>query len=423
MEDNINHAYITNLYIDHVRHLKDLKIPFTEEIHKARTHLLVTGKNGSGKTSVLDALATYLDDICGKDQLRQYKDILDSQTKRLNSFDENSEKTRQYYEVREKVDKWQEKVVQADSGLHASFSCNPAFLKEQYKKGNFILAYFKANRVFEATVSNHVEKVTIKEQYSISEDPKKDFIKYLVDKKVSQSLFQNKNEIEKAEKLSKWFGNFESLLRDIFQDPELKLDFDVETFKFYILENGRERFDFNTMSSGYAAILDIVVGLIMRMEKHLNGVFRFDMPGIVLIDEIETHLHYEMQKKVLPFLSTVFPNIQFIVSTHSAFILSSIDNAVIYDLENKVLVQNGLTDVPYEGIIAGYFNVKTLSVKLQKKFENYKMLVTKKSISDDELAEIQRLQLYLDEIPDYLGLEIATEYKRLKLEFEGREDI
>ena len=111
------------------------------------------------------------------------------------------------------------------------------------------------------------------------------------------------------------------------------------------------------------------------------------------------------------------------MSTHSAFILSSIGNAVIYDLENKVLVQDGLTDVPYEGIIAGYFNVKTLSKELQDKFEKYKILVAKNTLSDDELAEIQRLELYLDEIPDYLGLDIATEYKQLKLEFEAREDI
>ena len=60
---------------------------------------------------------------------------------------------------------------------------------------------------------------------------------------------------------------------------------------------------------------------------------------------------------------------------------------------------------------------------MQDKYEQYKVLVAKKTISDDELAEIQRLELYLDEIPDYLGLNIATEYKRLKLEFEAREDI
>ena len=166
-----------------------------------------------------------------------------------------------------------------------------------------------------------------------------------------------------------------------------------------------------------------MVGIIMRMEQHTNGQFEFDMPGIVLVDEIETHLHYELQKKVLPFLCTIFPNIQFIVSTHSAFILNSIENAVIYDLENKVTVQNGLSDVPYDGIIEGYFDVSTLSKELQSKFERYKELVKKKNLTDEDFAEIKRLALYLEEIPDYLALDVTTEYRRLKLEFEHREDI
>ena len=44
-------------------------------------------------------------------------------------------------------------------------------------------------------------------------------------------------------------------------------------------------------------------------------------------------------------------------------------------------------------------------------------------MSDDDLSEIAELELYLDEIPDYLAIDIATEYQRLKLEFMKREDI
>ena len=100
--------------------------------------------------------------------------------------------------------------------------------------------------------------------------------------------------------------------------------------------DGREPFDFNTLSSGYAAILDIVVDLIIRMEKQLNRSFDFTISGIVLIDEIETHLHLELQKNIMKLLTTVFPNIQFVVSSHSPFILNSLDNVIIYDLENNI---------------------------------------------------------------------------------------
>lgn len=45
----MNQAYITNIIIDHVRHLKDIEIPLSENRMK---HLIITGKNGSGKDRV-----------------------------------------------------------------------------------------------------------------------------------------------------------------------------------------------------------------------------------------------------------------------------------------------------------------------------------------------------------------------------------
>ena len=263
----------------------------------------------------------------------------------------------------------------------------------------------------------------MKSHYLIEDDPRKDFIKYLVDKKVSQSLYASENNGEEARRLSVWFDSFERMLKKIFEDESLKLEFDVTDFSFKILEDGREPFDFGSLADGYAAILDIVVGIMMRMETVSTNSFLFDIPGIVLIDELETHLHYEMQKKVLPFLCSVFPNVQFIISTHSAFILNSIENAVIYDLEKKVLVKNGLANLPYEGIIKGYFEVDSLSNELRDKFDRYKEIVTKKNVTDADIAEIPELELYLDEIPDYLALGVTTEYRRLKAEFEKREDL
>ena len=168
--------------------------------------------------------------------------------------------------------------------------------------------------------------------------------------------------------------------------------------------------------SGYAAVFDIINDLIMRVEKKGDNT-----EGIVLIDEIETHLHLELQKEILSLLVQMYPKIQFIVSTHSPFILSSIDNAVIFDLENKTLVLDGLANLPYEGIVEGYFETDRLSDELRNKFERYKNLVEKKHLSDAEYAEIVELEAALDEIPDYLALELRQNIKRLKLEFENRE--
>ena len=99
------------------------------------------------------------------------------------------------------------------------------------------------------------------------------------------------------------------------------------------------------------------------------------------------------------------------------------DNAVIYDLENNIIVKNGLSNVPYGGIVEGYFKADLMSNILKEKYEKYKRLVVKENLSDEDFEEIADLEMFLNEIPDYLALNITTEYQRLKAEFEKREDI
>lgn len=87
-----------------------------------------------------------------------------------------------------------------------------------------------------------------------------------------------------------------------------------------------------------------------------------------------------------------------------------------------MLVENGLANVPYQGIVEGYFNVEGMSKMLTDKFNSYKSIVQKEELTDTDFADAAKLEMFLDEIPDYLALDIATEYRRLKLEFENRED-
>ena len=54
-------------------------------------------------------------------------------------------------------------------------------------------------------------------------------------------------------------------------------------------------------------------------------------------------------------------NIQFIVSTHSPFALNSLENIVIYNLEERILIKDGLVDIHYQGIVEGYFKTSELS--------------------------------------------------------------
>ena len=401
----MDELYITRLQIEKVRHLKNITIPIGKDEKK---HLIITGKNGSGKTSLLDALAAFLEkEITGE--------FLDGVEKLEEVWKKVTADSPAPYLPGQSEESGQEKI---DAELNHTF---PESRKIFYS-GKCVLAYYKADRIFYASLPAHVEKVNLKDLYEINETPRQDFVKYLLDLKMTEALAVSGGKTEKAEQIREWFARLESLLRKIFEDDTLTLEFDEETFRFFIHMSGREKFDFNSMSSGYSAIWDIVADLMLRMEKQSQRTFRFDMPGIVLIDEIETHLHLELQKKIMDILTGIFPNVQFIVTTHSPFILNSLENVVIYDLENYTLVENGLTEVPYEGIVEGYFQADSMSDELKGKFERYKELTQKPDLTDEELVEIAKLETYLDEIPDFLALNISAEYRRIKLEFENRED-
>ncbi|MCD8119240.1 MAG: ATP-binding protein [Lachnospiraceae bacterium] len=375
---------------------------------------------------MLNAIAVYFSHIFENDIS---KDETERYAYEIESIEPIAEKNKDYENraPRQKMDRLLRYKEMLTSIIVKSVSLNFNLpvdeLKQLFDEGEFILAFYEADRVFEVAIPDHIEKVVLKKQYNIREKPRKEFAKYLSDLRFTELLSKANGNEEKADAISGWFEKLQNLLRRIFEDDTLQLELNEDNFSFMIKEKDREPFDLNSMSDGYAAVLDVVMDLIMRMEFKTNRSFCFDMPGIVLIDEVETHLHIELQKKVLDLLTTIFPNIQFIMTTHSPFILNSISDCVIYDLETRTLVENGLSDVPYSGIVEGYFNSSELSEKLTKKYERYRELVKKPDLTDDDFEEIAALEMYLDEIPDYLAIDFTTEYQRLKLEFEAREDI
>lgn len=416
----MENLFITNIKVNKVRHLKDFEIDLSEQ--KAK-HLILTGKNGCGKTSLLDAMATFLNSIMGSNDLGGKLRSLEANKKILKWYQNNDHTDKDIEEAQKSVEFHEELIKKMGGGVMLEMNCPLEKMRNCFEQGQFIAAYYKADRVFTAEVPKYVEKVELKSDYAVDEAPRENFIKYLLDLKMTQALAITSGKKEKAEQIKDWFDKFQGMLQQIFEDDSVKLEFDEDTFKFQIVMDNREPFDFNTLSSGYAAILDIVVDLIIRMEKQTNKVFDFSIPGVVLIDEIESHLHLALQKNIMGLLTTIFPNVQFVVSTHSPFVLNSLEDVTIYDLEQHLEVKNGLADVPYAGIVEGYFNADSMSETLRDKYKKYQTLVKKKELTDNDFEEIADLEMYLDEIPDYLALNITTEYQRLKAELRNRGDI
>ena len=150
----------------------------------------------------------------------------------------------------------------------------------------------------------------------------------------------------------------------------------------------------------------------MRMESHKAKLY--DFQGIVLIDEIETHLHVELQKKILPFLTNFFPNIQFVITTHSPFILNSISNAVIYDLE-KHIREEDFSAYAYDGIVETYLDNDKYSEITKIKLDRYEGLLFKKDIRNSEKNELRKLEYYFENIPAFVAHELISKFQNLQI--------
>lgn len=374
--------FITSIHINKVRNIENFTIPLSET---ERKHLIITGKNGSGKTSLLREINALFD-----------KYSTSSYPQNGQSIEHEKNKTTI--------------TIYPDRQAYVIF--NFPSIESKFKSGGYILIFFESKRIATANIPAGINKIELKKSYNTTEKVNQDFIQYIVNLKAERSFAKDDNDNEAAKKIDAWFERFENQLKELFDAPDLQLVFDRKNYNFNIQIGDNEPFTLTQLSDGYSAVLTIVTELILRMEA--TGNKAYDVQGVVLIDEIETHLHVALQKKIMPFLCAFFPNIQFIVTTHSPFVISSISNAVVCDLETREVISD-LSGYSYEALVESYFNVDEYSEILKEKLQQFKKLAEKLELTEQEQDDYIDLERYFKELPKFGADELAFELDQIKL--------
>ncbi len=112
-----------------------------------------------------------------------------------------------------------------------------------------------------------------------------------------------------------------------------------------IIEKGNDKVEVNQLSSGEKSLFVLVSDLARRLAlaNPLSKNPLEEGQGIVLIDEIDLHLHPLWQRKVIPKLQKIFPNIQWIITTHSPFVLQNVPSHSVLVLDNGILYSSEAT--------------------------------------------------------------------------------
>lgn len=163
------------------------------------------------------------------------------------------------------------------------------------------------------------------------------------------------------------------------------------------------------LADGYRSMIAFASDLIWRVLQAFPGLENLEEArGVVLIDELESHLHPAWQRKIADWLRDVFPKIQFIVATHSPLIVAgSGDDALtllleVIDGESKV---SPITNMELSALDADHllrspaFGLEsTYSPETQKKIERYHELFRRKDrLNKHEKEELEELREFMKE--------------------------
>ena len=214
---------------------------------------------------------------------------------------------------------------------------------------------------------------------------------------------------EKAEKLGVVsVSKAKLLLQELLEsDVIISIEPDLVTFE----EKG-SLVSFEQLSAGYKGVITIVADLLVRLSENQSYVEKIeDFQGIVVIDEVELHLHPKWKYGFVEKLRKIFPKIQFVMTTHSpTVILGASKEAVFYKIykeEGEVKISNQIVNEGYTNnslVSSPLFDLKTISSRdFQKSVSSDDYIYAKiheiiaKKIESESIEDGERISRLIDE--------------------------
>lgn len=327
-------------------------------------NLIIVGNNGAGKTKFLNSLHVYLNNVFDNNSptLDNLKTSFLDQEKYLKTL---KAEDYTYQDNVNAVEHYRELINQR---LFFDVEFNsPNLFFNAVKAKKLITRFFPANRQYKSVGFNLLTSidalfVEFKNNSSSHSTTSDYFERYLVSMSNYALIEKGAGNVDEYSRVFNIISNIESDLKELFEDSSLHLFYNRKKLRMEIVQEGKEPSEFNTLPSGFSSVLAIYAELIMLVE--LSGGVKNSIGGIVLIDEIDAHLHVTVQKKVFNFFSTSFPDIQFVITTHSPFVVQSVSNALIYNLSTDEQMED-LSSYSYTSIIKGLLGETSNSADLE----------------------------------------------------------
>jgi predicted ATP-binding protein involved in virulence len=333
---------IAKVEVENIGVFEDISIEFKEKINPdlAEIHI-ITGENGTGKTTLLYILASIFNAELLKGRISDKSfsfAIYFDNPKDFIKYDKNGfePKYESLYHHNTEILKINNSILQYKERLNSMSILNKD--EVDFKLNFAIFGYsgerkIKNHNIYTLQVQNYIPLKSVDFQ---NIDANKDIIYWIANIKTKEALAY-----KDGRDISKFQNSLQKIQNLVSNIISKKVEFVIEYEQIICVKVkvDEQVLDFDVLPDGLKSILGWIADLLMRLDRipWENDLDVFERNIIIFLDEIDIHLHPAWQRKVLPEVQKLFRNAQIFVTTHSPFVVGSIDGAWVYrlGLENE----------------------------------------------------------------------------------------
>lgn len=432
--------YLEKLKLHNFRCYEKLEIDFNRQL------TVLVGKNGSGKTTVLEAIAIALGtwfvgfNIVNAKGINKRTDPLrkayqigatdDVQTQ----FPVEIEAWGKIEESKDQILHWKRELYTPTGTMTTKDAKEIVEYAAEYQKAISegrtdiylpMVAYYGTGRLWDY----HRQKRTDVFKVSSRTNGYIDCLDGTANVKLMMDWFQimtinkyqrQEENLESNPELDTVYLAMEKCLTNLsgYSDVKIRYNMGTQELDVYYSEQDKQRMriPLNQLSDGYKGMISLVADIAYRMAT-LNPQLGTEVlskgDGVVLIDEVDLHLHPAWQQKVIDNLMNIFPKVQFIVSTHAPAIISSVKTDKLRILSNKevCMTANQVYGKDVNSVMKEIMGVNDRPDQFVELFEKFYRLLSEKKY-DEAGAVLDKP----DEERGYHDPEIVKCRVKLKLE-------
>ena len=418
---------ITGLTLNNVGVFEHLELSFKKKPLKDKAEIhIFTGENGTGKTTLLEAL-TYFDKWFNnslRDEKKHRRDSDPLFLKERRSSRNHKEKFNVgiYFHKREMEISLMGQAHFVNTDFFDSYYKNDDKSFNYYYHSYNFFAYNGHRQIRDSKVEafKQFEFNPIAEALTFNKtNVNANLFQWIANNKTRAALSFQKGNKEDSDKYLASILKIEKAIGEIIGR---KIEFIIDEYSLNVMVKlDDESIHYNTLADGYKSVISWLTDLIFRLDyMPKEGQENFTL----FLDEIDIHLHPAAQRRVLPVIQKLFPKAQIFLTTHSPFVIGSVDDAWVYKFKLDEKGNSVLDGEPfltedaksYRFILDEVFDIKNqFGVEVEKKLEDFYLKRDEiiKNYSSQSLKELIKISRELASQSTELQAIMGNELKQL----------